>query len=82
MKDDNTLAGGIIIIVVLAVMFFGTFQFNMMDRDYGMMGAYWTGGYGFMWIFMMIIWILIVIILVLGIIWLMRQLQNDNRRKK
>ena len=85
-KESNWI---IAIVIVLAVLLFGGFGFgtNMMGnyRDYGMMGAYWTGGYGYMWIFMMLIWLLVIIALVLGIMWLIRQLHqpnSHNRRKR
>lgn len=83
MKDNN-FAWVIAIVVVLVILLFGGFGFGMggfgMMQDYGRMGAYWTGGYGFMLIFMMIIWILVIIALILGIMWLIRQLQNPNQR--
>ncbi|OIO81416.1 hypothetical protein AUJ84_01070 [Candidatus Pacearchaeota archaeon CG1_02_32_132] len=80
----------IAVVVVLVVLLFGSFGFGMMGsyrdygmmgsyRDYGMMGAY-CGGYGYMGIFMMLIWALVIIALVLGIMWLIRQLQNPNQR--
>lgn len=44
----------------------------------GMMGGFGGVGYGFMWIF----WVLIIIVLVLLIVWLIKQLQKDERRRK
>src|SRR3989344_2543768 len=81
MKNDNTLI--IIVTVILAQFLFN--GFGMMGfGGYGMGGMmnwmYGTG-FGFMWIFGMIIWIFIVIALVLFIMWLIRQLQTPRRKR-
>lgn len=69
--------------IVLVILLFGGFGFGMMGgySGYGMMGSYWTGGFGFGWIFMILIWILVIIALVLGIMWLVRQLQQPQKRR-
>lgn len=62
----------IVLIVALVAILFGGF-----GSWWGMpMMGYWTGGFGFMWIFMILLWILIIVFLVLGIIWLVKQLQK------
>ena len=38
-------------------------------------------GSGFMWLFNFILWALVIIALVLLIMWLIRQLQTNNRRR-
>jgi len=43
-----------------------------------MMNWMFGAGFGFMWIFMLIIPILVVIALILFIIWLVKQLQNPG----
>ncbi|MBS3070998.1 hypothetical protein J4407_01715 [Candidatus Pacearchaeota archaeon] len=45
-------------------------------RDYGMMGSYWTYGFGWMGVFMWLIWILVTVTLTLLIIWLIKQIQK------
>ncbi|MDP4038980.1 MAG: hypothetical protein Q8P57_00135 [Candidatus Pacearchaeota archaeon] len=84
MKKENDI---IIITAVILGLFLIFSGFRMAGfGGCGMMG-YWSG-LGFMWIFMTIIWILVIVALVLGIIWLIRQLQNSgevsrsNRRKR
>ena len=74
MKKDNTLI--IVLGIVLAFVLIGGLGFGGMQRDYGMMGSYWTGGFGWMWIFMILVWALGIVFLVLGILWLAKQLQK------
>ena len=45
----------------------------------GVMSGY---GYGFGWVFGLIIWILIITALILLIIWLIKKLTGDERRRK
>jgi len=74
MKKDNTLI--IVLGIVLAFVLIGGLGFGGMQRDYGMMGSYWTGGFGWMGIFMSLIWILVMAFLALGIAWLYKELQK------
>lgn len=78
MKQDNTLA--IVLVVILVLFLFGASAgFGMMGCG-RMMGSY--EGLGFTWIFMSLIWILVIIALVLGILWLAKQLEKDRKKKK
>ena len=79
MKDDNNLLIGIIIAVVV-FLFFGMFGFGgMMGNSYGMMGGF---GFGGMWIFGFLFMTLILVALILFILWLIKQLQNDNSKRR
>jgi len=74
MKNENNLL--IIALIILGFFLIGSFGFGGMHQDYGMMGSYWTSGYGFMGIFMTIIWILFIILMVLGIIYLTKKIKK------
>jgi len=76
MKKDNTLV--VAILIALGIVVLGSLSFGgmMPHQDYGMMGSYWTGGFGWMGIFMSLIWILVMVFLVLGIAWLYKDLQK------
>jgi len=76
MKKNNSNDFLIIALVVLGFFVLLGFGFGGMHRDYGMMGSYWTSGFGWMGVFMVLIWILVLAFLVLGIIWLAKQLQK------
>ena len=66
------------IIVVVAVLLALFSLFGMMGTSsYGMMG-----GFGFMWIFGGLFMTLIIVTLVLGIMWLIRQLQQPLTIKR
>ncbi len=79
MKDNNNILVGIII-AVAAFLFLGMFGFGgMMGGGYNMMGSF---GFGSMWIFGFLFMALISIALILFILWLIKQLQDDNGRKK
>ena len=78
MKDNNNLLIGIIIAVAVFLLL-GMFGFGgMMGSGYGMMGGF---GFGSMWIFGFLFMTLILVALVLFILWLVKQLQNDNKRR-
>ena len=80
MKDNNNLIIGIVITVAV-FLFLGMFGFGgMMGGGYGMMGN-WNYGFGGMWIFGFLFMTLILVALVLFILWLVKQLQNDNKRR-
>ena len=73
-KQDNTLAW--IIIAALIIFLFG--GFGMTGFGYGgMMGNY---GFSGMWIFGWLFMALIFVALILFIVWLIKQLQNPQRR--
>ena len=74
MKEDHTLI--IVLGIVLAFVLIGGLGFGGMHQDYGMMGSYWTGGFGWMGIFMSLIWILVMVFLALGIAWLYKDLHK------
>ena len=75
MENENTWI--VVVIAILAFFLFGGFGIGMMPhRDYGQWGAYWTGGWGWMGIFMWLIWLLIIVFLVLGIIWFVKQINK------
>ena len=79
-KNETTIVIVIMVAIVLLFSGFGMMGFggygmhNMADWMYGT-------GFGFMWIFGMIIWILIITALVLFILWLVKQLESQNKRK-
>lgn len=80
MKDNNNLLIEIIIAVTVFLLL-GMFGFGgMMGGGYGMMGN-WGYGFGGMWIFGFLFMTLILIALILFILWLVKQLQDDNKRK-
>lgn len=82
MKNNNTIL--IAVLIILAVFLLSGFGFGMMGfgsywmphMDYGQWGAYWTSGFGWMALFMVLIWILVIVFLVLGILWLVKQLKK------
>ena len=78
MENNNLLIG--IIIAVAVFLLLGMFGFGGMMGGYGMMGN-WNYGLGGMWIFGFLFMTLILVALVLFILWLIKQLQNDNKRK-
>ena len=81
MKNNNDLLIGIIIAVAVFLLL-GEFGFGgMMSGSYGMMGN-WGYGLGGMWIFGFLFMILILVALVLFILWLIKQLQEDNNRRR
>ena len=79
MEDNNLLIGIIIAVVIFLV--FGMFGFGgMMGGGYGMMGN-WNYSFGGMWIFGFLFMALIIVALLLFILWLIKQLQNDNKKR-
>jgi len=81
MKDNNNLVIGIVIGVAIFLLF-GMFGFGgMMGGGYGMMGN-WNYGFGGMWIFGFLFMTLILVALILFILWLVKQLQNDNKKRR
>ena len=74
----------LIVVVVLILLFlFGGFGYGMMGWSgggYGMMSGFYSG-FGFGWIFMFLIWALVIIALVLGIMWLIKQLQQPQQTR-
>ena len=80
MKNEDILTF-VIIAVLIIFLFGGFFGFGgMMGGGYGMMGN-WGYGFGGMWIFGFLFMTLILVALVLFILWLVKQLQNDNKRR-
>jgi len=81
MENNNDLLVGIIIAVAVFLLL-GMFGFGgMMDGGYGMMGN-WAYGFGYMWIFGFLFMALILVALILFIIWLVKQLQGDNDKRR
>jgi len=79
MENNNNLILGIVI-AVAGFLLLGMFGFGGMMGGYGMMGN-WGYGFGGMWIFGFLFMTLILIALILFILWLIKQLQNDNRKR-
>ena len=79
MKDNNNLIIGIVIAVAVFLLL-GMFGFGGIMGGYGMMGNL-NYGFGGMWIFGFLFMTLILVALILFILWLVKQLQNDNKRK-
>ena len=80
MKENNNLLMGIVIAVAVFLLL-GMFGFGgMMGGGYGIMGN-WGYGFGGMWIFGFLFMALILVALILFILWLIKQLQNDNRKR-
>jgi len=78
MRENNDLLIGIIIVIAVFLVL-GMFGFGgMMGSGYGMMGGF---GLGSMWIFGFLFMALILVALVLFILWLIKQLQDNNKRK-
>ena len=86
MKDNDTSL--IVMIILLALMLFGGFGMmgfggfgykGIMNYGCGMVGGY---NYGFSSLIGVIISVLFIVILILGILWLVKQLQKDNRRRR
>jgi len=75
-NENNTIL--VIALIVLGLFLLGGFGFGgmMPYGNYGMMGSYWTYGFGWMGILMLTVWILVVVSLILGIIWLVKQIQK------
>ena len=72
----------IVAVIALVIILLGSFGgFGMMGYGYGcpMCSFFWGGGFGFMWIFMVIIWALVIIALVLGIVWLLQQIDHNKK---
>jgi len=79
MKENNNLLMGIVIAVAVFLLL-GMFGFSGMMGGYGMMGN-WNYGFGGRWIFGFLFMTLILVALILFILWLIKQLQNDNRKR-
>ena len=79
MKENNNLLMGIVIAVAVFLLL-GMFGFSGMMGGYGMMGN-WNYGFGGRWIFGFLFMALILVALVLFILWLVKQLQSDNRKR-
>jgi len=81
MKNNNQWVW--IIVAICAVLLISLFGFagmggyGMMSSSYGMMGNWGYGMNFFGWLFML----LVVIALVLFIVWLIKQIQEPNKRK-
>ena len=79
MENNNNLIIGIVIAVAVFLLL-GMFGFGgMMGGGYGIMGN-WGYGFGGMWIFGFLFMALILVALILFILWLVKQLQDDNKR--
>ncbi|MDP2926405.1 MAG: hypothetical protein Q8N99_08560 [Nanoarchaeota archaeon] len=81
MKEDNNLLNGIIITMAVFLLL-GMFGFGGMMGGGGFGGMMGGFGFGSMWIFGFLFMTLILVALVLFIFWLIKQLQDDNTRKK
>ncbi|MBS3099484.1 hypothetical protein J4462_04690 [Candidatus Pacearchaeota archaeon] len=83
MKNDNAVIWVIAGVLIFFFVFggFGTMGFNGCGIG-GMMNWMFGAGFGFMWLFGMMLWILVMVALVLFIMWLVRQLQSPGRNKK
>ncbi len=77
MENENIWV--IVIIVVLILFLFSGFG-GMMGGGYGMMGN-WGYGFGGMWFFGALFMALILVALVLFILWLVKQIQNNEKKK-
>lgn len=75
---DNTLT--IVLIIFLLVILFGGFGMMGFGGMGGMMGN-WGFGYGIMPILGPIIMLLITIAIILFIVWVVKQLSHEERRK-
>ena len=71
MKDDNLI---IVIIVSVLLLFLGFWRFG-----FGSMGMV---GFGGMWLFGWLFMTLVFISLILFIVWLIKQIQNSDIRKR
>ena len=80
MEDNNNLLIGIISAVALFLVF-GMFGFGGMMGGYSCMMGNWGYGFGGMWIFGFLFMTLILVALILFILWLIKQLQHNNRRR-
>jgi len=79
-ENNNNLIIGIVIAVAVFLLL-GMFGFGgMMGGGYGIMGN-WGYGFGGMWIFGFLFMALILVALILFILWLIKQLQNDDRKE-
>ena len=76
MKTKNLLV--ILFVSLISLSFVSAQQYNC--PGFGMMGGYGYSGIGYVfgWIFM----ILALVALVLFIVWLVKQIQNNERRRK
>ena len=79
MENNNLLIG--IAIAVAIFLLFGMFGFGGMMGGYGGMMGNWGYGFGGMWIFGFLFMTLILVALVLFILWLVKQLRKDDRRR-
>jgi len=80
MKGNNSTWIITLIVVLLVLLFFGSFgMFGF--GTYGMINPMFGSGFGFMWIFMLLVPILIIIALILFIAWLVKQLQFSGGKK-
>lgn len=77
MKNENIA----IVIAVIAAFFVMSLLTASPFMGYGMMYGYWPFGFGGMFFFMAIIWIAALIALVLFILWLIKQLQPNVKKK-
>jgi len=81
MKDEHIWI--IVIAAVFAIFLVSGFggmmgfgNYWMPHMDYGQTGSYWTYGFGWMGVFMILTWILLITALIFGIIWLMKQIRK------
>lgn len=80
-KENNIILA--VVIALLVFLFLGGFGMTGIGNYggmYGMMNGFYSG-FGFIWIFGWLIMILVLIALVLFIMWLIKQLTGDERRK-
>ena len=81
MKDDNDLLIGIAVFITV-FLFLGMFGFGgMVGCGYDAMGN-WGYSLDGTWIFWSLFKVLILVALLLFILWLIKQLQNDNNKRK
>jgi len=74
MEKENNLIFAIGIALLIILLFGGAGMMGF-GRGYGGMMSGYYGGFGFMWLFGVLIMILFVIALILFILWLIKQMQ-------
>jgi len=79
-NKENNIAPSVVIalVILLAISGFSMMGFGGIG---GMMGN-WNYGFGGMWIFGFLFMTLILVALVLFILWLSKQLQSDNNKRR
>jgi uncharacterized membrane protein len=81
MKSEHVV---VIVVVVLALVFlFSGFGMMGFSGNYGgMMSGFNNFGFGFMWLFGWLFMALLLVALVLFIIWIVKQLQEPQKKRR